>query len=207
MAEWHVSSELIPYEEAIDFMERRVQGILEGTDEELVWLLEHPSLYTAGTSAKKSDLLVENGLPLYISGRGGQYTYHGPGQRIAYVMIDLTKRNRDVRTFVTNLEQWVIDTLSEFGIVGERRIGRVGVWVNHQGKDQKIAALGIRLRKWISFHGIAINVNPNLSYFKGIVPCGLPHSEVTSCKALNIPISLSDLDKALQRTWEKSSYW
>ena len=145
-------------------------------------------------------------LPVYATGRGGQYTYHGPGQRVAYVMIDLTKRNRDVRAFVTALEQWIIDTLGDFGIIGERRHRRVGIWVNHKEQDQKIAAVGIRLRRWISFHGIAINVNPDLSHFQGIVPCGLSQFGVTSCEALGIPISLSELDEALHQQWIQNKY-
>ncbi len=204
--EWRVSPDLIPYEEAITLMEERVDGISNGSAEEMVWLLEHPPLYTAGSSAKKGDLLDTKTLPVYETGRGGQYTYHGPGQRVAYIMSDLTKRNRDVRAFVTALEQWIIDTLGVFGIVGERRCGRVGIWVNHKGEDQKIAALGIRLRRWISFHGIAINVNPDLSHFQGIIPCGLSQFGVTSCEALGINISLTELDEALRQQWTQNHY-
>lgn len=204
--EWRVSSDLVPYEEAITLMEERVNGIIEGSAEEMVWLLEHPPLYTAGSSAKKIDLLDATHLPVYETGRGGQYTYHGPGQRVAYVMIDLTKRKRDVRAFVTALEQWIIDTLKVFGITSERRSGRVGIWVNHQGQDQKIAALGIRLRRWVSFHGIAINVNPNLSHFQGIVPCGLSQFGVTSCETLGVNVSLPELDDVLRQQWSKNSY-
>jgi lipoyl(octanoyl) transferase len=200
--EWRVSSNLVPYEEAVTFMEDRVSGISEGPAQEMVWLLEHPPLYTAGSSAKKGDLLDAAGLPVYETGRGGQYTYHGPGQRVAYVMIDLTKRNRDVRAFVTALEQWIIDTLEVIGINGNRRSGRVGIWVNHKGQDQKIAALGIRLRRWISFHGIAINVNPDLSHFQGIVPCGLSQFGVTSLEALGVTISLAELDEILRQQWQ-----
>ena len=204
--EWRVSPGLVPYEEAIALMEKRVGDILEGSAEEMVWLLEHPSLYTAGSSAKKDDLLDAARLPVYETGRGGQYTYHGPGQRVAYVMIDLTKRNRDVRAFVAALEQWIIDTLNVFGIVSERRRGRVGIWVNHKGQDQKIAALGIRLRRWISFHGIAINVNPDLSHFQGIVPCGLSQYGVTSCEVLGVTVSLAELDEVLRDQWLKNNY-
>ncbi len=204
--EWRVSPDPVPYEEAVALMEERVSGIFDGSAEEMVWLLEHPSLYTAGSSAKRGDLLDATRLPVYATGRGGQYTYHGPGQRVAYVMIDLTKRNRDVRAFITALEQWIIDTLGDFGIMGERRHGRVGIWVNHKEQDQKIAAVGIRLRRWISFHGIAINVNPDLSHFQGIVPCGLSQFGVTSCEALGIPISLSELDEALHQQWIQNKY-
>jgi lipoyl(octanoyl) transferase len=205
--EWRVSPDLVPYEEAIKTMEERVSTICEGTTTEMVWLLEHPPLYTAGSSAKKNDLLDANGLPVYETGRGGQYTYHGPGMRIAYVMIDLTKRSRDVKAFVNALEQWIIDSLHVFGIIGERRCGRIGIWVNHNGQDQKIAALGIRLRRWVSFHGIAINVNPNLSHFDGIVPCGLSQFGVTSCEALGVPISLTELDEVLRQEWVKNEYF
>lgn len=204
--EWRVSPGLISYEKAVAAMEERAHAIFEGSAPEMVWLLEHPPLYTAGTSAKGGDLLDASRLPVYQTGRGGQYTYHGPGQRIAYVMIDLAKRNRDVRVFVTALEQWIIDTLGVFGIQGKRRQGRIGIWVTQDGHDQKIAALGIRLRRWVSFHGIAINVNPDLSCFQGIVPCGLPHYGVTSCKALGVSLSLAELDAALQEQWGKSEY-
>jgi lipoyl(octanoyl) transferase len=206
MMDWRVSSHPIPYEKAIATMEERVRTIFEGITPEMVWLLEHPSLYTAGTSAKKSDLLNAKGLPVYETGRGGQYTYHGPRQRVGYVMIDLAKRGRDVRAFVTALEQWIIDTLSVFGIKGERRCGRVGIWVNHKGEDQKIAALGIRLRRWISFHGIAINVSPDLSHFQGIVPCGLSQYGVTSCEALGVSLSLAEMDEALRSQWAQNKY-
>ncbi len=205
--EWRVSPDLVPYEEAVRLMEERVDGIFNGSAKEMVWLLEHPPLYTAGSSAKKSDLLDAKTLPVYETGRGGQYTYHGPGQRIAYVMIDLTKRKRDVRAFVTALEQWIIDTLGVFGIVGERRCGRVGIWVNHKGEDQKIAALGVRLRRWISFHGIAINVNPDLSHFQGIVPCGLSKFGITSLDVLGVTISLAELDEVLRKQWSQNDYF
>ncbi len=204
--DWRVSPDFIPYEEAVIFMEERVKSILEGTACEMVWLLEHPPLYTAGTSARTSDLLEPASLPVYETGRGGQYTYHGPGQRVAYVMIDLAKRSRDVRAFVTALEQWIIDSLDIFRIQGERRSGRVGIWVNQNGMDQKIAALGIRLRRWVSFHGIAINVRPDLSRFQGIVPCGLSHYGVTSCEALGVGVSLAELDEALRHQWLENNY-
>jgi lipoyl(octanoyl) transferase len=204
--DWRVSSRLIPYEEAVTTMEGRVQAIIGGSAPEMAWLLEHPPLYTAGTSARPSALLDAKTLPIHETGRGGQYTYHGPGQRVAYVMIDLAKRKRDVRAFVAALEQWIIDTLGVFGIKGERRDGRVGIWVNQNGEDRKIAALGIRLRRWVSFHGIAINVNPDLSHFEGIVPCGLSHYGVTSCEALGVSLSLSELDEALRTQWRLNKY-
>ena len=206
MPEWRVSSELVSYEKAIAVMEQRVADIREGVAPEMIWLLEHPPLYTAGTSAKGADLLDSKGLPVYETSRGGQYTYHGPGQRIAYVMIDLEKRGRDVHGFVTALEQWLIDTLAVFRIKGERRCGRIGIWVDNNGVDQKIAALGIRLRRWVSFHGIALNVNPDLTHFQGIVPCGLPQYGVTSCQALGVPILMAELDKTLQTQWEKNRH-
>lgn len=204
--EWRVSPDLVPYEEAVRVMEERVSAIFDGSAEEMVWLLEHPPLYTAGSSAKKGDLLDATSLPVYKTGRGGQYTYHGPGQRVAYVMIDLTKRNRDIRAFITALEQWIIDTLGAFSIIGERRPGRVGIWVNQNGEDQKIAALGVRLRRWISFHGIAINLNPDLSHFQGIVPCGLSSYKVTSCESLGFNISFLKLDEALREQWAQNKY-
>lgn len=205
--EWCVSPDWVPYEDAIALMEKRVSAIFDGSAEEMVWLLEHPPLYTAGSSAKKDDLLDEARLPVYETGRGGQYTYHGPGQRVAYIMINLAKRNRDVRAFVAALEQWIIDTLGVFGIVGERRLGRIGIWVNHKGQDQKIAALGIRLRRWVSFHGIAINVNPDLSHFQGIIPCGLSEFGVTSCETLGVTIPLVELDEVLREQWSRNDYF
>jgi lipoyl(octanoyl) transferase len=206
MIEWRVSPDLVSYEEAVSTMEMRAKAIFEGCAQEMVWLLEHPPLYTAGSSAKSSDLLDATRLPVYETGRGGQYTYHGPGQRVAYVMIDLSKRGRDVKAFVNALEQWIIDTLAVFSVKGERRCGRVGIWVKHNSTDQKIAALGVRLRRWVSFHGIAINVNPDLTHFQGIVPCGLSEYGVTSCHELGVPISLAELDKSLQDQWARNDY-
>jgi lipoyl(octanoyl) transferase len=206
MIEWKTSSGLVPYKEALATMEQRVEAICAHVAPELVWLVEHPPLYTAGTSAKRSDLLDTKRFPVYETGRGGQYTYHGPGQRVVYVMIDIAKRDRDVRAFVSALEQWIIDTLFSLGIKGERRCNRVGIWVSHEGRDQKIAALGVRLRRWVSFHGIAINVNPILSHFDGIVPCGLSAYGVTSCQALGVTMSLSDLDEALCLHWESNEF-
>jgi lipoyl(octanoyl) transferase len=206
MLEWRVSKVIVPYEDAVASMEKRVEAIYRGDEPELIWLLEHPPLYTAGSSAKLSDLLDQTRLPVYETGRGGQYTYHGPGQRVVYVMIDLTKRTRDVKAFVRALEKWIIDTLHLFGIQGERRCDRVGIWVDNRGKEEKIAAIGVRLRRWVSFHGIAINVNPDLSHFQGIVPCGLDQYGVTSSAALGLNISMNELDKALKDQWVRNDY-
>ena len=183
-------------------MEKRVADIHAGNEGELVWLVEHPPLYTAGTSSKISDLLSPNLFPVYDAGRGGQYTYHGPGQRVAYVMLDLNKRGRDVRLFVANLEKWVINTLAQFNVKGETREGRVGVWVERDGmREDKIAAIGVRVRKWVTFHGICINVEPDLSHYGGIVPCGISDHGVTSLVDLGLPVNMNDLDAALKNTW------
>ena len=213
MVEWVISDELIPYEEAIDIMEARADAIAAGDADEMIWLLEHPPLYTAGTSADIKDLRDPDRFPVYEAKRGGQYTYHGPGQRVVYVMLDLNKRGRDVRAFVKQLETWVIATLQEFQIRGEIREGRVGVWVERPEKplnpdgstaEDKIAAIGIRLRKWVSFHGISINVDPNLSHFEGIVPCGITQHGVTSLVDLGLPVMMNDLDVALQRQFSEN---
>jgi lipoyl(octanoyl) transferase len=202
--EWKFSNNLVPYEEAMQAMERRVADIHAGTAKELIWFLEHPALYTAGTSANKDDLLSPDRFPVYNVGRGGQYTYHGPGQRVVYVMLNLTKRGRDVRKYVTNLEQWVINSLSEFGIIGERREGRVGVWVvRENGKEEKVAAIGVRVRKWVTFHGICINVNPDLSHYTGIVPCGINAHGVTSLHGLGLDTRMAEMDKVLKSEWVK----
>ncbi len=198
--EWRIAKELVPYPEALSFMEERVRTLQSHEQDECVWLLEHPPLYTAGTSAKKVDLLTPL-FPVYEVGRGGQFTYHGPGQRVGYVMIDLALRVKDVRQFVFALEQWLIDTLSEWGIKGERRPQRVGIWIQTSRGEEKIAALGIRLSKWISFHGIALNVNPNLDHFQGIVPCGLPEFGVTSLAQLGVHVSMEEVDAALYKHW------
>ena len=182
-AEWRLSSDPIAYEFAAAEMEERTAQIAAGTARELVWLLEHPPLYTAGTSAKPADLLDAQRFPVYASGRGGQYTYHGPGQLVAYVLFDLNKRGRDVRRHVHSLEAWAIAALATYGISGERREGRPGIWVKKPGRDAKIAAIGVRIRRWISYHGIAINVCPDLSHFSGIVPCGIADAGVTSIAA------------------------
>ncbi|MEI7668551.1 MAG: lipoyl(octanoyl) transferase LipB [Pseudomonadota bacterium] len=193
--EWKISSQLIEYEDAVSFMEERVNQIKNNESQEMIWLLEHPPLYTAGSSAKTSDLLDNNGLKIYQTGRGGQYTYHGPGQRIAYIMLDLRKRTQDVRVFVKNLEDSIINTLAVFGIKGEIREGRVGVWVKSENSEAKIAAIGIRIRKWITYHGIAVNINPDLSNYNGIVPCGISQYGVTSFAELGIKTTLKEFDE------------
>ncbi len=203
-AHWQVSETLVAYPEAVAKMEAQARAIAAGDASELIWLLEHPPLYSAGTSAQASDLVDPERFDVFESGRGGQYTYHGPGQRVAYVMMDLRKRGRDVSAFVRALEQWIIDTLAEFDVTAERRCGRVGVWVAHpDGREEKIAAIGIRLKKWVSFHGISINVNPDLSHFGGIVPCGISEHGVTSLAALGQDIKMAQLDEALRRNFEK----
>jgi lipoyl(octanoyl) transferase len=205
--EWRLSNAPVPYEEAVAAMERRVGEIRAGRAPELVWLLEHPPLYTAGTSARPEDLLEPARLPVYRSGRGGQYTYHGPGQRIAYVMLDLEGRGRDVRCHVWRLEEWMIRTLARFNLRGERRDGRVGVWIaRHDGRDDKIAAIGVRVRRWVSYHGVALNLDPDLGNYAGIVPCGIAAETsghgVTSLAALGITASMADIDRALRGTFE-----
>lgn len=200
--EWKVTKGLTPYEDAIEFMEQRVAGIIKGEASELVWLLEHPPLYTAGTSANVKDLVMPDRFPTYNVGRGGQYTYHGPGQRVVYLMLDLTKRGRDVRKYVNQLEQWIIDTLATFDITAERRADRVGVWVTRENKtEDKIAALGVRVRKWVSFHGICLNVNPDLDHYSGIVPCGIAEHGVTSLADLGVRATMQDVDAALKAKW------
>jgi len=212
MVEWITSDALVPYEEAVAFMDARVAQIASGEAEECVWLLEHPALYTAGTSAKPEDLTDPDRFPVYDSKRGGQYTYHGPGQRVAYVMLDLNRRGRDVRRFVTQLETWVIAALAEFNVSGEIREGRVGVWVPRPEKaplpdgsprEDKIAAIGVRLRRWISLHGISINLEPELSHFEGIIPCGITGHGVTSLVDLGLPVTMDDLDIALKKQFDE----
>ncbi len=211
--EWTHIPGLAPYTDTLAAMEARVAQIAEGTAAEAIWLLEHPPLYTAGTSARVEDLTDPQRFPVFNAGRGGQYTYHGPGQRVAYAMLDLNKRGRDVRKFVCALENWVIATLAEFNVKGERRAGRVGVWVvrpdrapNPDGtpREDKIAAIGVKLRRWVSFHGISINVEPDLSHFSGIVPCGIRDHGVTSLVDLGLPVTMADLDAALQRSFAKT---
>ncbi|MGU3576370.1 lipoyl(octanoyl) transferase LipB [Brucellaceae bacterium C25G] len=208
--EWRVAEGLTEYEYALNFMEERVKAIRDNGAPELVWLVEHPPLYTGGTSASASDLLTPDRFPVYETGRGGEYTYHGPGQRVVYVMLDLKRRREDVRAFVAALEQWIIQTLAEFNVKGERREDRVGVWVTRPEKtrladgsmrEDKIAAIGIRLRRWVSFHGIALNVEPELENFDGIVPCGVTEHGVTSLVDLGLPVSMDDLDLALAKTF------
>lgn len=205
--DWATSPGLVEYEFAVAFMESRAAGIAEGRDRELVWLLEHPPLYTAGVSAKPGDLLAPDRFPVFRSGRGGQFTYHGPGQRVAYVMLDLRERGRDVTRFVADLERWIIGALDRFNVRGEVREGRVGVWVERKGpgwaRDDKIAAIGVRLRKWVSFHGIAFNVEPDLEHFSGITPCGIsgPQYGVTSLVDLGLPVTMNDADAALRASF------
>ena len=197
--EWIVSDAPVAYPDALEFMEKRVAEIRAGTAPEAVWLLEHPPLYTAGTSAKPADLLQPDRFPVYEAGRGGQYTYHGPGQRVAYVMLDLQKRGRDVRCFVRDLEEWVIMTLAQFGVKGEIRDGRVGIWVDRgQGREDKIGAIGVRVRHWVTFHGISLNIDPDLSHFGGIVPCGITQYGVTSLWDLGHTPTREEVDIALR---------
>jgi lipoyl(octanoyl) transferase len=211
--EWAIAGSLVPYEAAVAEMESRAAAIARGEAAERVWLVEHPPLYTAGTSAKPGDLLDAR-FPVFSTGRGGQFTYHGPGQRVAYVMLDLKRRKQDVRAFVAALEAWVIGTLLDFGVIGERREDRVGVWVRRPDKapgaggalaEDKIAAIGIRVRQWVTFHGISINVEPDLSHFSGITPCGVRdgHLGVTSLADLGLPVTMEDADVALRRAFEQ----
>ncbi len=211
-AEWRVEDSLTPYPHALAFMQERADAIRAGTACELVWLVEHPPLYTAGTSSRAEDLIEPERFPVFAAGRGGEYTYHGPGQRVAYVMLDLRRRREDVRAFVAALEEWIIRTLAAFNVRGERREDRVGVWVARPDRppsadgspaEDKIAAIGIRLRKWVSFHGIAINVEPDLSHFGGIVPCGIKSHGVTSLVDLGLPVTMADLDIALRAAFEE----
>tara|TARA_B100001123_G_C15291536_1_gene1017638 strand:- start:1421 stop:2053 length:633 start_codon:yes stop_codon:yes gene_type:complete len=196
--EWWKSYNLISYDLAVAEMEKRVAAIRANTALETAWLLEHPPLYTAGTRANYKDLLDPNRLPVYQTGRGGEFTYHGPGQRIAYVMLDLKERGRDVKAYIRSLEDWLIATLAHFGIKGERREGRVGIWVVSGDREEKIAAIGVRIRRWVSYHGIALNVNPNLDEYSGIVPCGIKGYGVTSLEALNVNPPIEEIDSALE---------
>ncbi|MBF0561260.1 MAG: lipoyl(octanoyl) transferase LipB [Alphaproteobacteria bacterium] len=197
--EWRTDIAPVAYSEAIQVMEDRVQAIATGMAPEMVWLLEHPPLYTAGTSAGEGELLMPERFPVHRSGRGGRFTYHGPGQRVAYVMLDVKRRGADVHRFVASLEEWLIRTLAQFGVHGERRSGRVGIWVARGGGDEaKIAAIGVRLRRWISYHGVALNVAPNLEHFNGIIPCGIVGHGVTSLADLGHVIAMADVDTALK---------
>lgn len=211
MVEWITSDGLTEYRTAETWMEARVAEIASGDAQECIWLVEHPPLYTAGTSAQAEDLIAPDRFPVYPTKRGGQYTYHGPGQRVAYVLLDVGKRGRDVRCFVRQLEDWVIGALDQFNVRGEIRPGRVGVWVQRPEKppqadgspaEDKVAAIGIRLRKWISFHGISINVEPDLEHFSGIVPCGINAHGVTSLVDLGLPVTMDDVDLALRRSFD-----
>jgi lipoyl(octanoyl) transferase len=209
---WRISDGLVPYEEALGVMEQEVAAIAAGEASELVWLLEHPPLYTAGTSADAKDLIAPDRFPVFNAGRGGEYTYHGPGQRVAYVMLDLKRRRQDVRAFVGALEEVIIRTLEAMNVKGERREDRVGVWVRRPDRplladgtmaEDKIAALGIRLRKWVSFHGLSLNVDPDLDHFSGIVPCGISAYGVTSLVDLGLPVMMADVDMRLRGAFEE----
>jgi lipoyl(octanoyl) transferase len=206
--EWRIASGLTPYDEAVAFMEARAEAIAAGEADECVWLVEHPPIYTAGTSARDADLRDAR-FPVYRTGRGGQFTYHGPGQRVVYAMLDLRKREPDLRAFVAALETWLIGTLASFNVRGEQREDRVGVWVRRPEKgaraEDKIAAIGIRVRRWVSFHGIALNVEPDLSHFSGIVPCGVAEADfgVTSLVDLGLPVTMADADAALRENFER----
>jgi len=208
---WEIADDLVPYDDAVARMEAIAAGIHAGTEPERVWLVEHPPLYTAGTSAKDADLL-DNRFPVINTGRGGEHTYHGPGQRVCYVMLNLNRRKPDVRAYVAGLEQWIINTLDQFNIRGERREDRVGVWVMRPEKpalpdgtprEDKIAAIGIRIRRWVTFHGIAINVEPDLSHYDGIVACGVQGHGITSLVDLGLPVTMEDLDIALKQEFQK----
>ena len=212
MVQWEISDGEVGYDTALEKMDNHVEKMIDGEASEKIWLLEHPPLYTAGTSADKKDLIEPNLFPVFETKRGGQYTYHGPGQRVVYVMLDLNNRGKDIKKFVANLEAWIIHTLEQFNVVGQSRNGRVGIWVERPDKpknihglveEEKIAAIGIRLRKWISFHGLSINVDPDLSHFHGIVPCGIKEHGVTSLVDLGLPVSMTDLDIALTKSFSK----
>jgi lipoyl(octanoyl) transferase len=202
-AGWARSAGLVPYPEAVAAMEARAAAIADGTAGELVWLLEHPPLYTAGVSAKPDDLLDSNRFPVFETGRGGQFTYHGPGQRVAYVMLDLSKRARDVHAFVSALETWIIGALADLGVEAGPRAGRVGVWVERPGREDKIAAIGVKLRRWVSFHGVSLNVAPDLGHFGGIVPCGVTDHGVTSLADLGVAASMTVADAALRESFAR----
>ncbi len=201
--EWRIDDRPVGYEATVAAMEERVRAIRQETVPELVWLLEHPPLYTAGTSADPAELLAPDRFPVFRTGRGGRYTYHGPGQRIAYAMIDLQARGLGIRDYVCGLEEWLIRTVARFGLVGERREGRIGVWVRRGRTERKIAALGVRVRRWVAFHGIALNVEPDLGHFDGIVPCGVEGFDVTSLAAEGITASMPEVDSALRAGFEE----
>jgi lipoyl(octanoyl) transferase len=206
--EWIISSGLVEYPDALKAMDERVDLIQKGNAKELVWLLEHPPLYSAGTSAKPEDLLAPNRFPVFKTGRGGQYTYHGPGQRVVYIMLDLNRRQRDIRAFVFSLETWIINTLAKFNIRGERRSDRIGIWVrrtdlNNSGREDKIGAIGIRIKRWVTLHGISINVSPDLEHFGGIIPCGIDGYGVTSFEDIGQPLEVYDLDVELRTEFDQ----
>jgi len=197
---WRTDDEPVAYEKAVNFMEDKVLAIREHGERDCVWLLQHPPLYTAGTSARARDLIAP-AFPVHQTGRGGQYTYHGPGQRVAYVMLDLQKRGADLRRYIFNLEEWVIKTLRVFSVTGERKDGRVGVWVTANGSESKIAAVGVRVRKWVTYHGVSLNLDPDLTHYNGIVPCGLREYGVTSLQKIGVKVSMTELDRALYQNW------
>lgn len=212
MVQWEISDGEVGYNTALEKMDNHVQKMISGEVGEKIWLLEHPALYTAGTSADKKDLIKPNLFPVFETKRGGQYTYHGPGQRIVYVMLDLNNRGKDIKKFVNNLEAWIIHTLAEFNVIGQSRSGRVGIWVERPDKpknvdgfieEEKIAAIGVRLKKWVTLHGLSINVDPDLDNFQGIVPCGIKDHGVTSLVDLGLPVSMADLDIALKKSFSK----
>ena len=200
--EWRVSPGLVPYEEALAEMEARAAAIREGTARELIWLLEHPPLYTAGTSADPAELFNPQGFPVYEAGRGGRYTYHGPGQRVGYVLLDLDRRGRDVRRFVCALEDWLIATLAKLGVTAHRARGRIGIWVDRNGTEAKVGALGLRIRRWVTLHGFAVNLCPELSHFSGIVPCGIADFPVTSLDEMGVADIQPRFDLALRQGLE-----
>jgi len=209
--EWRVSPTLVEYPAAVTQMQQRVKEIQQATASELIWLLEHPPLYTAGTSAKAGDLLTPDRFPVYASGRGGQYTYHGPGQRVVYAMLDLKRRMQpgpDLRRYVWLMEEWAIRSIAPFGITGERREGRIGIWVvDAQGREAKIAAIGIRVQKWVSFHGLCINVQPNLAHYAGIIPCGIQQHGVTSiAQILQRDVTMAELNAALKQCFAELAF-
>ncbi|MEM7043821.1 MAG: lipoyl(octanoyl) transferase LipB [Pseudomonadota bacterium] len=203
--EWRVSRGVVAYPDALEAMEERVAAIHEGSGSELIWLLEHPPLITSGTSAKPDDLLLPERFPVYDAGRGGQYTYHGPGQRVAYAMLDLRERGQDLRRYIHRLEDWIIRTLRAFDVEGERREGRVGIWVvRPDGREDKIAAIGVRVRRWITYHGISINLAPDLEHFGAIVPCGISAHGVTSLVDLGREVTMPELDAVLKSTFSEA---
>ena len=201
---WTTSNTLVDYLESLDFMAKTVDSIITGKGPEVVWLLEHPELYTSGTSAQPNELQYKPTAPIYAAGRGGRYTYHGPGQRVIYLMMDLRSRGNDIRKYVYDLETWLINSVAEFGIEGERRSGRVGVWVDQgYGIEVKIAAIGIRVRKWVTFHGVSLNISPDLSMYEPIIPCGIREHGISSLHELGVPALMKDVDEALLHNFQK----